>query len=217
MKVAGAVFDFDSTLSHFIGGKEGLYKIFVSRGIPDDVVRNAYEEVKKDGGFTIDRLIGNIEERAYRRFEVNSIQVEFITWLNAAVALYSDTLVLISKLKELHIPVIIVTYGDEIFQKQKVMSSSVPYDELYIVNEEKGKAKILQQLLVRYGKPLFFIDDKPLALDLVRDSGLGESEVITIRIRRADSSHFHEKPRFQHNEIFSLLEMEDLLTFSVTK
>lgn len=200
--------DFDSTLARFVGGKKDLFAIFIRRGISESSVKEAYEESKRNGGFTIQKLQKLIEEKVKKAFDSCAIVQEFDEWVKNTVLPYPDSIPAISRWKVLHIPVAIVTYGDPDFQKKKIAITGIPYDRLHIVTVEDGKSEELRKLLARYGQTILFIDDKPSVLDGVRENGIKENEVITVLIRRQDSPYVHDLSQHHHIEISYLDEID---------
>ncbi|MBI2030444.1 hypothetical protein HYT05_02370, partial [Candidatus Kaiserbacteria bacterium] len=63
-----------------------------------------------------------------------------------------------------------------------------------------------------YGRTILYADDKPEELDAIRDAGLSEQEVITVRVMRPDSPHKDIKARYPHKEVVSLAEIVPLLS-----
>ncbi len=112
-------FDFDSTLSRILGGLQGIFAIFIKRDVPKELVKKCYEELKKDGGFNIQGLLEKIKLKTQRSFDDNAIFCEFDKWVKKSIALYPESISVISELKKRRIPVAIVTRGDLNYQKRK--------------------------------------------------------------------------------------------------
>jgi len=200
-------FDFDSTLSRILGGLQGIFAIFIKRDVPKELVKECYEESKKDGGFNIQGLLEKIKLKTQKSFDDNVIFFEFDEWVKSSIALYPESISVISDLKKQKIPVAIVTRGDQSYQKRKIELTRVLYDELYIVSGESGKCKALRELMQKYGNPVLFIDDDPRDLDLIREHGISENEVTTILILRDDNHHQDAHSVHSHLKIKTLDEI----------
>lgn len=207
MQPACIALDFDSTLSRILGGLQGIFEIFVRRDIPKELVKECYEESKKDGGFSIQRLLEKVKLKTERLFDDGEIYHEFDEWVKNSIVLYPESISVISELKRRKIPIAIVTRGDLNYQRRKIELTRILYDELYIVTGELGKCQALRELMQKYGSPILFIDDDPRDLDLVRGHGISEAEVITILILRDDSHHQDGHSTHSHLKIKTLDEI----------
>lgn len=216
MKPACIAIDFDSTLSQFRGGKEGLFAIFTQRGVPEGIVLEAYESAK-ERGFSIEKFQKGIEERTQWRFITKQIRRAFDAWVENAIVPYPESHSVVLSWKAQNIPVVIVTRGDPDYQRQKVVASKIPHDALYCVETEEGKVSTLRTLIARYGEPIIFIDDKVGVHDLIRENSLDENQVVTVIIRRPDSSHFNDHSVYQHYEVEHLDDVGQMIPFFSAK
>jgi len=203
--------DFDGTLAYYIGGYAILYAMFLRRGIAEETIRQAVSRVA-NLGFTIALLAQELEEKTgIPLSKDNSLFEEFKAAQTTSLQLYPDSLPLIARLKNIGIPVAVVTFGNPVFQTEKVHHLGIPYDELDTVAPPRSKGDAILELFKRRGAPLIFVDDTPGQLDSVRDAGLSPSEVITVRIRRPGNHHAAEASRHPHHEITALDELAEAL------
>lgn len=208
MRPTCIAFDFDYTLTHFIGGYDNLFAIFIRRGVAREITQETYKEAQRED-FTIGRFTAKIKQRLGELQEETTIAAEFEEWLRESLAPYPDTRAFFEQWYG-KIPIAIVTFGDHDYQKQKVSAVGLPHDALFIVEPPDRKSAALRALIRQYGKPIIFIDDTIKELDSVRDDGLGEDEVITIEMRRPDRISL-EASRYPHHRITSLHEVESLM------
>lgn len=83
----------------------------------------------------------------------------------------------------------------------------IPYDEFHTVGPGVIKAGVIKDLVARFGAPVLFADDKSAELDAVRDAGMDERLVQTVRVRRKDSPHNPIVSKYRHVEVVSLNEL----------
>lgn len=201
-----AIFDFDYTIAHFTGGYDGLFAIFTKKGIPLDIVIASYEKVKAEKGFNIWRLINKISETTNMDLDNESIEREFMQWLSESLVIYPDSLFAIESFMKKRIPVIILTAGEEEYQRQKISAVGIQYDELIVIPRVNEKITAIRNLLEKYGAPLVIFDDKASELDSLRDQRMDNDKVITVMIRRSDSPYFNQMSRYRHEEADAFTE-----------
>lgn len=204
--------DFDNTLAHFVGedGSKGFFPIFEKHGILREMVEQCYEATKENG-FSVEKLLNELSLRGVVLCSSTvfreQFQEEFARWLQQSLILYPDSFVALTALQKRNIPICIITVGDERFQRRKIELVHPPYDEVIVVPHFNDKADAEKNVLVRFGGPIAFIDDKAKELDAVRDAGLDEADVETVHINRADSPYRSQQAKYHHHEIFSLVEL----------
>lgn len=211
MKPVCIAFDLDNCLARFVGGKEGLFAIGTRRGIPKEIVKEVYEETNVGGGWSAKKFLNNLQKRTQREFGGEDFLQECTRWFESSFALYPDSLSTIRHWHILHIPIAIITRGDPESQRQKITMTKIPYNDLYIVPNDGLKILSLQELIHKYGKPIIFVDDKVSVLDEAR-AIFDKGEVITVIIRRPESSYIHKQPKYRHCEIFQLTELKQTIS-----
>ncbi len=216
MDISCIAVDLDATLCRFQGGKGGLFSIFVCPQASENDVREIYERVKKNQGFSIEKMQRGVEEKIGKKFNTLEVEQKFSEWLRRSLVLYSDSIPFLTHCNARGHAICIVTFGDTQLQEQKVAVLDIPHNELFVTEKENGKPRILLELLKKYGSPLVFIDDKPSELDRVRDQGMDESDVITVQIYREDGPYGGEEPRFEHHKVSSLHEVMPILLSATT-
>ena len=196
--------DFDGTLAYFKGGYDQLFAIFTRRGVDNSIVRESYEQSKREGGFTITRLMKIVAERTSRSFDDEAINGEFADWLGRSLVPCAEAALVLTVWRDVGIPVVILTSGDMDYQAQKVHATRLPHDDLIVVAHEAGKIEALRALLERYGPPILFVEDRPYVLDLVREEGLTPAEVRTVRVLRPESPYVREKSLYVHETVHAV-------------
>ncbi len=211
MKPKCIVLDFDNTISSFKGGKSGLFAIFTRQDADGRLVRESYEETKKEGMFSIENLTQKLEQKTGIHFNKEEITKEFQVWILDTVCLYSDSAPIISNWRKKGIPVIILTFGYSSYQKQKISMTNTPHDEVFIVESNDTKISVCEKVIKKYGKPLIVIDDTPSVLDDIKDMKFSQDEVVTFLMRRPDCPYIHNKPKYYHREISDFYEAEKII------
>ncbi|KKW20748.1 MAG: hypothetical protein UY62_C0042G0015 [Parcubacteria group bacterium GW2011_GWF2_50_9] len=205
--------DFDNTLGHFIGqgGSKGFFSIFEKRGIPHETVARCYESTKTANGFSLDRFFDELALQGIALLSHAAIRVEiqreFEEWLCQSLVLYPDSAPTLTWLRTRHIPICIITFGDDAFQRRKIELAHPPYDDIVVIPHLNSKADAERTMLARFGGPVIFIDDKRSELDAVREAGLTEKEVRTFHINRPDSPYQDQRAKWSHGEIQTLVEL----------
>ncbi len=216
MDISCIAIDLDATLCRFQGGKEGLFSIFVCPQASENDIREIYERVKKNQGFSIAKMQRGVEEKIGKKLDTAKVEQKFSEWLKHSLVLYPDSIPFLARYKAHGHPICIVTFGDTQFQNQKVVALSIPHDKLFVTEKEDGKPRIIRELLKKYGSAVVFIDDKPSELDRIRDQGIDESDVITVQIYREDGPYGGEEPRFEHRKVSSLFDVAPILLSATT-
>lgn len=198
--------DFDFTLTHFVGGLDELFAIFVRRGVlhSDAVTAEARAE---ELGFTIAAYIQCVREMGYTVNDDDAIAQEFAAWLAGALAFYEDTPGVLQVWVGTGTPLVVVTFGNAGYQRLKVETMRVPHTAILIASHETPKLTHVRALLARYGAPIWFIEDKPAELDAVRAAGFTEDQVRTFRIDRPDSPYAAVQSTYTHVTVSSLCDV----------
>ncbi len=207
-KPSAIVLDFDFTAAHFLGGHDGLYRILQRRGATYEFVHDLYFRVE-GMGFTIDRFIAEAERSGLAITDHDKIKEEFADWLKDGLKLYDDTLAAVCRWRAAGIPVVVLTFGDDQYQRQKISTVGLPNDEIIVVCEPGAKTEAIRSLASRsrYGPGLKFVEDKPQELDDLRGVGAPPGIVERVRILRPDSPYANVAAKHTHREVHSLAEV----------
>jgi FMN phosphatase YigB (HAD superfamily) len=208
--------DFDRSIAHFVhpatksaNDFDGFCKIFTSRGIPREMIAKIARGVSEGQGFTINRLVARVKsvlEFSYLPDE-ERIEEEFYAVTNECLAAYPETIDCMWEWRRRDIPVEIVTKGEPNYQQYKIELLKILCDSVYCVEPPARKSEALRDILKRYGAPVLFVDNCIGELDGVRDDGLSEAEVITVRIVRDDDVCGDGSSRHRHHEINSFRDI----------
>ncbi|MBI2463250.1 MAG: HAD family hydrolase [Candidatus Spechtbacteria bacterium] len=200
--------DFDNTLAHMDDpGYSGLFAIFTSRGVSLEAVREIYGKVTALVGFTICALIDAIQVAGLLKCDDTiAIEREFDYWLLGHLTCYDDSTSQVNAWLAHGIPVIIVTSGEESYQRKKIEISQIACTDIIVVPPTRKKSHVIRELFGKYGGPIIMIDDKASELDSVREDELSESDVRTIWIKRFDGRHTNQHAQYPHKEVTTLAD-----------
>ncbi|MEX0918496.1 MAG: HAD family hydrolase [Candidatus Paceibacterota bacterium] len=200
-------FDFDKTLAYF-AGTERVEDLLVNLGFGDLEALNIYQQVKATG-FSFGKIIDCVKERMLRRncpFD-QSDQLDFAEdldfWLSTHLRLYEDAEDLLSWLDRWSTPWAIVTFGDKDYQKQKIQQLHLKPMEICHTASIGAKTEPLLELVAKYGRPIFFVDDNPEELQPV--TGNRSGNIVPFLIDRCD----RQNPPKQFCVLSSLSEIKD--------
>lgn len=168
--------DFDRTLYDTDSFLSDLQKVCFVYGIDKELFLDEVNKIYK-GLFNCYKLLDNI----YLRKEFNKeLYNEFRKVLsNGSKYIFNDVISSLKILKKNNYKIILITYGDESFQKEKIIGSNILeyIDDLIISQERKYK------LDLDY-KNSIFLDDNPIEL-----KGLLNNKAKVIRINRKDTKY----------------------------
>ena len=99
MDVSCIVVDLDVTLCRFQGGKEGLFSIFVRPKASENDIREIYERVKKNPGFSLAKMQRGVEEKIGEKLNTREVEQNFLEWLKHSLVLYPDSIPFLSRCK----------------------------------------------------------------------------------------------------------------------
>ena len=199
--------DFDNTLAHFEGGREGIFKLFQKQNIPLELTASLYEETKKEGGFNIDKLIKKVIDKGGVAVDGKKIKEEFALWLSRSMKLYLDASDLLLKIRKTGTSFSIISVGDRAFQEEKARALGILPHHVHVVEKIGDKSRVLMDMLEKDSTPIIYIDDKASELDAIKQA-ISSKLISTIRIIRPDSPYKDERARYEHREISSLGEIE---------
>jgi FMN phosphatase YigB (HAD superfamily) len=199
--------DLDYTLTRFLdAGMSGLEAIFTGRGADPGLVKSALAEAnEKSFSFSVFHHL--VEHRSGKSFPFRKTFDEFVAWLRTTVSCYDDTHSALMFMRSHGIAVSVITFGDPRYQRQKLNVSKIPHDDVRFAAKRGDKWQHLEALIETYETPIIFVDDCPAELDAVRENGLMEGLVRTVRMRRADSPHIAAAPKYDHRTITTLFDL----------
>ncbi|MDO8537106.1 MAG: hypothetical protein Q7R94_02580 [bacterium] len=215
MKIKCIALDFDFTLAHFLDPVErGLFNIFRRRRVAEVTIKKAYDEAVKTG-FTIQNFTEQIKNLTMLpEFDPagDNIPTEFEAWLRKSLKTYPDAMPFLWKWWG-KIPIVILTHGNQFYQRQKINAARIPYDKLVVMAPSKRKAAVIHDLVREHDWPILFLEDKPDELDAVIDEpGLNEDDVTTVLVCREDSPYYGKQtPRHNHVRVHSLDQVNFLI------
>ncbi len=143
-------FDFDRTLFDTKAFLEELYQILKKHNIPIDLFDKIRLE-DKDNGFNCFRILEKLKDN----YSFNSslyVDLEHLLECDSRY-LFNDSEELLKYLKEHHYQLILLTKGDDDFQKAKIDNTNIDdyFDDIIVTNNHKGELDIYYHAI--------FIDD----------------------------------------------------------
>ncbi len=198
--------DFDYCTARFVDKEIGLADIFVRRGVPLAIAtKKAWEAVAS--GFTIEKYIALVSDAVGQIKNESTIRSEYLQWFIENLKLYDDSAEAMERMHRVEVPIVFVTFGIQETQMQKIHTVGIRYNDVRVVTPPCVKASVIQELLGIYGAPILYADDKPQDLDMVRDVGLTDQEVVTVRVDRSDSPHKSVLARHAHIVTANLIDL----------
>ena len=169
--------DFDRTLLDCDRFLEDLYSLIKKYNVSKDVFKECQNQCKKDGfnPYTILDLVKETES-----FDDN-LYLEIDNLIKSTKDyLYQDTIPFLEYLKSLNYEIIILTRGNSIYQKEKVLNAKIDsyYHDLIVTMQHKG-------LLDIDYKNSVFIDDNPKEIISI----LKRKPKMIIRMQRDNSKY----------------------------
>lgn len=169
--------DFDRTLfdcDQFLGD---LYQIIKKYNIPKKVFKDCQILCKKEG-FNPHNILEKVDEISSFNHGIYQDINELLK--NTSSYLYSDTISFLNYLKNKHYEIIILTKGNLVYQKEKIINAHIEnyYSDLIITMKHKGN------LDIDY-KNSIFIDDNPNEIKSI----LRRKPKVLIRIKRMGSKY----------------------------
>ncbi|MFH0830540.1 MAG: hypothetical protein V1895_00580 [Parcubacteria group bacterium] len=199
------VSDFDFTVSHFISGIETVLELFTSRGVPHDVAHTSWQAAE-ERGFSLRVFTEEIELRTSRHFAPSALKVDFTKWMIKNIRPYEDSFLAFVAWQALRIPVIFVSFGDTVYQRDKIALSTLPHTGMHIVQNKSHKVNIVREILRLYGPPIIHLEDDVTILDVIYETGLG-MQIQTIWVHRPDSPYATTPARYPHLVITALTDL----------
>ncbi len=151
--------DLDYTLAHYKDEMNELFGITSKLGISEAVVRQAIASAT-EMNFSFGLLYRILSTKVHIFITEDKFVELLMVWFRKNYVLYDDAHNFLSRYLE-HVPVIIVTAGDEEFQREKIELLGFLPDEIVVVPMGKPKLDALKDIFERYRKLVVFVDDNP--------------------------------------------------------
>lgn len=169
--------DFDRTLFDCETFLKDFYAIINKYQIPKDIFMKCQNQCKKQGfnpGIILDKVAKEYEFDENIYHEIDNLLKDSHKYL------YKDAIKFLKELKKLGYQIIILTKGNEEYQREKIMYSNIDeyYSELIVTMKHKGKLDIDYQEGI-------FIDDNPIEIESI----LKRKPKNIIRINRTSSKY----------------------------
>ncbi len=199
--------DLDNTLVYLDGGHEKYFKFLERYSVPRETACESYEATKCEEGFSMKNLIARVEKMTGVKMDKERVIADFDSWLSNRLKVYPDVSDFLALVSARGIPFSIVSTGEPEFQNEKVKMAGLKPLEIRVVSRVGEKPKVLKEMLAKSPGQVMYIDDKASELDAIRKV-FSEDDVVTVRIKRADSPYKDDVGEYKHREIKSLAEIE---------
>lgn len=207
--------DLDYTLAHYKDGLKGLFEITQKFGVPESVAKRALA-VTEERGFSLGLFYKILSFNVHLLVSEDRFMELATPWLRENYALYDDAYEFLAQYLE-HVPVIIVTAGDEDFQREKIRVLGFFPDEIIVVPMGTSKIGALKDIYGRYQKLVVFIDDNPSEFDCISlDAWFWfPATSYSVRISRDDSPHAHVAKHLASHKVRAVNSFEQLQELSL--
>ncbi|MDI6591630.1 MAG: HAD hydrolase-like protein [Patescibacteria group bacterium] len=203
------VFDFDHTLFSAKRLYEGLKEEFRKLGVNENLFQETFERSKGKGRdykpFQQFKLIN----KENPQIEIKTLKKSFEkVFKKAPKFLYKDAIWFLKKWKN-KADLILLSYGEEKFQRQKIEKSKIKkYFKKIIITRDIEKTKPFKKAFQK-NKKIIFVEDNPEALFKIKEN---YPKVIAIRINRKEGKYWQEKNNSKIDfSIRNLRELEKIL------
>lgn len=181
------VLDLDYTLAHYRDGMSGLFAVTHALGIQECVAWQALSEAEKEN-FSFELFYKKLSSLAHVGMK-ESVFVERLTmWFKENYVLYEDAHAFLFDYLE-HLPLVIVTAGNEELQRSKIKLLGLIPHEVVVVPMGEPKLRVLKDISDQYQKTVVFVDDNPVEHAHIAFDGCFGKASYRVRMRRSDSPY----------------------------
>ena len=211
------VLDLDYTLAHYKDGLSGLFAITHKLGIPENVARHALMTTE-ERNFSFELFYQILSTKVHVFVNEHKFIELVMPWFRENYILYDDAFEFLSQYLE-HVPVVVVTAGDEEFQREKIRVLDFFPNEIIVVPMGTPKVDALKDIYGRYQKVVVFVDDNPSEFDRISiDAWFGfPATSYSVRMARNDSPHVHVVKHLAVNKVRAVSSFEQLQELSLQK
>jgi FMN phosphatase YigB (HAD superfamily) len=205
------IFDFDHTLFSAKKLYFALKKAFKKIGVKEDLFQEAFEKSKGKTRGRVYKPTRQIEFIVRVRPEINLKKLKRTlkkVLKESPNFLYPNTIYFLKKWRR-KADLILLSYGEEKFQEQKIKSSKIKkYFKKIIITRDIEKSKPFKKLFPK-NKKIIFVEDNPQALSKVKKMF---KNVVTVRINRGEGKYTRQPDNSKIDfSIKNLKELEKVL------
>ena len=215
-KCEGKIFfiDFDDTLFNTKKFKDDLLKVFFNNGVTEKQFKDSYYCIDSDlkpkysPYLQIKKLEGELE------LDGKKLRSEFDIFIKKTKKyLFDDSMSFLKKIKKDSNYLVLLSYGECLFQKMKIDNSGVGkfFDQIIVTDEPKLNV-ILSHKKIDYFDKVFFVEDHPEQLDkamrkLESQERKFSEKIEIIKISRSDGRYSKIKTKFNFKKFGDLREV----------
>ncbi len=198
--------DLDRTLLSTDDFLDFFQESFLRLGIKKDVLLETYRASKKDKLYRPETHLKLLSKEGFALEELRKTFEKVMA--RTSDFLYEDTVPFLKE-RQKEASFIIVTWGDEWFQKEKVRKSGLKeFLEKVAVSKERNKVKALSPYLFKDEKA-FFVDDDPFPLNALKPLF---PSLVTVRMKRKGSKYTERStPPAVDFEVKNLSELDSII------
>jgi FMN phosphatase YigB (HAD superfamily) len=205
------IFDFDHTLFSAKQFYFALKKAFFKLGVKEKLFQETFEKSKGVGRDYKPEKQFKLIHKTRPEIKIEKLKKSFEKILKTAPKfLYNDVLGFLKKWSK-EADSILLSYGEEKFQKNKIKASKIgKYFKKIIITRDIEKSKPFRKVpLFREKGGIIFVEDNPRALSKTKTSF---PQIITVRINRGEGKYCQKPNNPQIDfSIKNLKELEKIL------
>jgi len=205
------IFDFDHTLFSAKKLYFALKEAFLKLGVEENLFQETFEKSKGVGRDYKPEKQFKLIHKTRPEIKIGKLKKSFEKILKAAPKfLYNDVLGFLKK-RSKEADFILLSYGEEKFQRKKIEASEVRrYFRKILITRDIEKSKLFRKVFAhpprgRVPEKIIFVEDNPQALSKTKTSF---SQIITVRINRGEGKYYQEPDNSQID--FSIKNLKEL-------
>jgi FMN phosphatase YigB (HAD superfamily) len=205
------IFDFDHTLFSAKKLYSAFKEAFLKLGVEENLFQETFEESKGRGRDYKPEKQFKLIHKTRPEIKIGKLKEAFEKILKAAPKfLYNDVLGFLKKWSK-EADFILLSYGEEKFQRKKIEASKVRrYFRKILITRDIEKSKPFRKVFTRSPRgrvpeKIIFVEDNPQALSKTKTSF---PQIVTVRINRGEGKYC-QKPN-NHQIDFSIKNLKEL-------
>lgn len=209
--------DLDHTLAHYKDGLRGLFEITRNLGVSESVAKQVLAATE-ERNFSLRLFYQILSLKSCILISEEKFLELAQSWFKENYVLYDDAEDFLLKYLE-RVPIVIVTAGDEDFQREKIALLDFFPNETIVVPVGTSKIDALKDIYGRYQKPVVFIDDNPVEFNRIHLDAwfCFPAASYLVRMKRADSPHAQTTSHIGSLKTRTIRSFEELQELSLPR
>jgi len=196
--------DFDDTLFNSRKFKKYFENVFIGEGISRKNLRKTYDQVKKDGVYSLEKHINLLHinfgtDKKVIRKKLKKLFSEL------SFCVYTDSWEFVKKFSRKDL--IILSFGQHSFQRKKIVGSKISKKVLKIIITQNRKIGTIHDFIEKYNfrnEKIFFIDNKAEFLEKIEEM---DHKILTIQMIRNDFEKIARHADYRANNLKEVLKI----------